>query len=190
MKKLFLLGFITLTFVSCSKDSLPSQDVPADYKNAAAVVDEYQSNFVNTFGTPSANQTWGFGTPVNVANSMRRANAVIPGDPFTYETTEGYYKTTIPETAKDANEVQDYQLPNLTELKLVNASYSISLERGSRDIYVSGAVTLNVDGSHWINQARILCVAECNAEPEYEFTVLHQQPGDLRCGRWYLELQL
>ena len=155
MKKLFLLGFITLAFVSCSKDSLPSQDVPAGYKDAAAVVDEYQSNFVKTFGTPSANQTWGFGKSVNVANAMRRANAVIDGDPFTYETTDSYYKTTVPGTAKDPNDVPDWQLPNLTELKLVNASYSIGLERGSRDIYVSGAVTLNVDGSHWINQARI-----------------------------------
>ena len=178
MKKLFVLGIAALAFVSCSKDNLSSTDVPSGYKDASAVVEEYQSNFVKTFGAPSADQTWGFGNATNGSNrAMRRADAVISGDPFTYETTGGYYKTTIPETAKDPNDVPDWQLPNLTELKLENASYSISLDRGSRDIYVSGAVTLNVDGTHWVNQARfyVLPNATLNLNMDSEHPILNME---------------
>ena len=153
MKKLFMLGLAAIAFVSCSKDNLSSTDVPAGYNDAAKVVNEYQSNFVKTFGAPSDDQTWGFGTATNGSNrAMRRANAVIPGDPFTYETTEDYYKTTIPGTAKDASSAQQTD----TELKLVNGTYSMNFWSGRRDMYVSGNVTLNVNSTESsINQARI-----------------------------------
>ena len=155
MKKLFIISSIVFAFVSCSKDSLSPSDIPAGYTDAAAVIGDYQDNFVKTFGTPSPNQTWGFGNSANIANAMRRANAVIDGDPFTYETTDGYYMTEIPATAKSPSEVADWQLPNLTELKLENGTFSLPLDRGSRDMYVNGNVTLNVDETHWISQARI-----------------------------------
>ena len=154
MKKSLFLGLVALAFVSCSKDNFSSSDIPSG-GSSGSVEDTYANNFIKTFGTPAANQTWGFGKAANFAKSMRRADAVIPDDhPFTFENTDSYYKTEIPGTAKDPNDVPDWQVPNLTQLKLVNASYSIRLDNGSRDIYVSGTVTLNVDATHPVNQAR------------------------------------
>ena len=150
MKKSLFLGLVALAFVSCSKDNFSPSDVPSG-GGSGSVEDNYANNFIKTFGTPAANQTWGFGKAANFAKSMRRADAVIPGEPFTYENTDGYFKSEIPGTAKDASSAQETD----TELKLVNASYSIRLESGSRDIYVSGSATLNVDETYWVNQARI-----------------------------------
>ena len=159
MKKLFMLGLAALAFVSCSKDNLSSTDVPAGYNDAAKVVNEYQSNFVKTFGAPSADQTWGFGSASNAVKSMRRANAVIPGDPFTYETTEGYYEMQIPGTAKSPDDYNTVSaLQDATELKLVDGTFSMNLYKSGsrRDIYVKGNVTLNVNSAESsINQARI-----------------------------------
>ena len=155
-----MLGLAALAFVSCSKDNLSSTDVPSGYKDASAVVEEYQSNFVKTFGAPSADQTWGFGNATNGSNrAMRRADAVIPGDPFTYETTEGYYKEKIPETAKSPDDYNTASaLQDATELKLVDGTFSMNLYKSGsrRDIYVKGNVTLNVNSAESsINQARI-----------------------------------
>ena len=74
MKKYLMLGLSVLAFVSCNKDNFSSNDgLPAGYTDAKAVETEYQSNFVKTFGAPSADQTWGFGSPAGTANAMRRS---------------------------------------------------------------------------------------------------------------------
>ena len=158
MKKSLFLGLVALAFVSCSKDNFSSSDIPSG-GSSGSVEDTYANNFIKTFGTPAANQTWGFGKAANFVKSMRRADYVIPGDPFTYENTDSYYKTEIPETAKSPDDYNTASaLQDATELKLENGVYSMQLYKwGSRrDMYVSGNVTLNVisDASS-INQARI-----------------------------------
>ena len=151
MKKSLFLGLVALAFVSCSKDNFSPSDVPSG-GGSGSVEDNYANNFIKTFGTPAANQTWGFGKAANFAKSMRRADAVIPGEPFTYENTDGYFKSEIPGTAKDASSAQQTD----TELKLVNGTYSMNFWSGRRDMYVSGNVTLNVNSAESsINQARI-----------------------------------
>ena len=79
MKKYLMLGLSVLAFVSCNKDNFSSNDgIPAGYKDAGAAETEYQSNFVKTFGAPSADQTWGFGSASNGTNkAMRRANVGV-----------------------------------------------------------------------------------------------------------------
>ena len=151
MKKSLFLGLVALAFVNCSKDNFSPSDVPSG-GGSGSVEDNYANNFIKTFGTPAANQTWGFGKAANFAKSMRRADAVIPDDPFTYENTDGYFKYEIPGTAKDASSAQQTD----TELKLVNGTYSMNFWSGRRDMYVSGNVTLNVNSAESsINQARI-----------------------------------
>ena len=155
MKKFLIMGIAALAFISCSKDAIESATAPAGYQNDAAIAN-YANAFKATFGVPDPNQTWGFGNPVNPVNAMRRANAVIAGDPFTYETTEGYYKTEIPGTAVSPVGYTPSALQSVTELKLENGTFSINLWSGRRDIYVSGNVTLNVNSdASSINQARI-----------------------------------
>ena len=155
MKKFLIMGIAALAFISCSKDAIESATAPAGYQNDAAIAN-YANAFKATFGVPDPSQTWGFGNPVNPVNAMRRANAVIYGDPFTYEDTDGYYKTEIPGTAVSPVGYTPSALQSVTELKLENGTFSINLWSGRRDIYVSGNVTLNVisDASS-INQARI-----------------------------------
>ena len=157
MKKYLILGIAALAFISCSKDAIESATAPAGYQNDAAIAN-YANAFKATFGVPDPNQTWGFGNPVNPVNAMRRANAVIPGDPFTYEDTDGYYKTEIPGTAVSPIGLTSAELQDAKELKLENDVYSMQLYKwGSRrDMYVSGNVTLNViSDESSINQARI-----------------------------------
>ena len=163
MKKSLFLGLVALAFVSCSKDNFSPSDVPLG-GGSGSVEDNYANNFIKTFGTPAANQTWGFGKAANFAKSMRRADYVIPGEPFTYENTDGYFKYEIPGTAKDASSAQqtdtELKLVNgtysMNELKLVNGTYSMNFWSGRRDMYVSGNVTLNVNSAESsINQARI-----------------------------------
>lgn len=169
MKKYLLLGFAALAFVSCSKDNFSSSDIPASYKDASAVVSEYGSNFEKTFGTPDANQTWGFGSASAAAKAMRRANAVVDGDPFTFENTDTYYKTVIPSTAKSPEEAarpdwgegkyDENAYQSWTEMRFEGGTegktFGVHLWGGSRDIYVSGKVTFNVDNTNSLNQARI-----------------------------------
>jgi hypothetical protein len=103
----------------------------------------------NTFSGAQATQQ---------AKSMKRSSAVVSGDPFTFESTESYYKTSVPEGAVDGAVVaaQDWNHQYTTPIKLENDTYALHFWQGKRDIYVSGNVTLNVSNSgsdKSINQA-------------------------------------
>lgn len=157
MKKYLMMGAAALTmgfaFVSCSSDD------EIYNPNADALTDNYQSSFEKNVGKPAAGHTWGF-------NQTRatRANAVVQGDPFTFENTDTYYKSEVP---KSANKVEDFvradwggkvdenAMQNATELYLPEGTYALHLWQGQRDFYVEGNVTLNVDKTNSINQARI-----------------------------------
>ena len=93
-----------------------------------------------------------------------RSSAVVDGDPFTFESTDSYYKTAVPTTAKTLDDfrradwggrIDENALQGCTEFTFTNGTYAMHCWMGSRDIYVSGNVTLNVDGANSLNQARI-----------------------------------
>ena len=83
MKKYLMMGAAALlmgaSFTSCSSDN----DLYDPQANATKFLQAYESAFIEVFGTPAANQTWGFGDAA--ASRMTRAN---PGDdvyPATHE---------------------------------------------------------------------------------------------------------
>lgn len=80
----------------------------------------------------------------NVANARTRASAVVNGDPFTFENTANYYKTRIPQGAKDINTTSDY---DCLQAGVLYASTDIRSNlnlwmRPIVDIYINGNVTL------------------------------------------------
>ena len=76
MKKYLMTGIAALTlagiFTSCSHD----MDLYSGGDTTETIKENYENAFISTFGTPAANQTWGFG-PSAVAGTrgMTRANA-------------------------------------------------------------------------------------------------------------------
>ncbi len=105
MKKLLLLGISALVFAGCS-NSFDLGDTPAP--QADTTVKDYEAAFVSTFGTPAANQTWGFGTSSSQTRSRRAMNIGDDVyDSFTLPTSEelaAAYPSSIP---ADAEEVSD-----------------------------------------------------------------------------------
>ena len=66
------------SFTSCSKD----KDLYDPTANAAKFLQDYQAAFVSVFGTPAANQTWGFGDPAQVRMTrVENTNANEWADP-------------------------------------------------------------------------------------------------------------
>lgn len=155
------------------------------------------------------NASYDFSTPAE-ARTRSMINEI--GDPFPYYSSSevnAKYKTNIPSSAKTWDEMLeaskradwggaiDYNnLNNFTEMKLTTGSYGMSLWTGSRDIYISGKVSLNVDYSNGINQARIYLMPNStlnlnmvsyindleiyvanNATLNYNFSMLYKQNG-------------
>ena len=165
MKKYLFNGAMALIvggfIVSCSHDDI-SQPATVDQMTKS-----FDEMFTELYGPIAPNHNWGFAT-VGVseeANDLTedpmltrantRSNMVISGDPFTkYENTDRYYKSAIPSTAKTPN-VDVNTLQGYTELKFENGTFGIHCWQGSRDIYVNGIVTMNVDNTNSLNQARI-----------------------------------
>ncbi|MCH5307419.1 MAG: hypothetical protein J1E37_05010 [Prevotella sp.] len=109
MKKILLLGIAALTFVGCSNKDF-SADYPGGYGDENSVKGEYGTAFINTFGTPAANQTWGFGTPVNLAPASRRA-ITVNGDVYdkfpSAEDVASAFPTSIPNGAVEVDDLLD-----------------------------------------------------------------------------------
>ena len=86
MKKYLMTGIAALTlagiFTSCSHD----MDLYSGGDTTETIKENYENAFISTFGTPAANQTWGFG-PSAVAGTrgMTRAN-----EGATYPATHSY----------------------------------------------------------------------------------------------------
>ena len=96
MKKILLLGIAALTFVGCSNKEDFSADYPSGYADADAVVNAYKAAFVNAFGQPAANQTWGFGTPVNLAPAKASRRALQPSFNFPSDADASKFLTDVP----------------------------------------------------------------------------------------------
>ena len=80
------------------------------------------------------------------AEARTRANAVINGDPFTFENTSTYYKSTladVPNNARDINATSDWDCLQSGKLFAIRDIRSdLNLWSGSVDIYIYGNVTL------------------------------------------------
>ena len=170
MKKYLMTGIAALAisagFTSCSKDDFePMTQAQID----KAKYDQAFRNYVG--GTIAAGQTWGFGN-TNTSRAFTRANALIEGDPFTFENTDSYYinnEAGIPATAKTYEDavaavttVYDWgsyfdenNFQNATEVIFPDGTYAIHWWANSHTLYVTGNVTLNVNNDKSINKARI-----------------------------------
>ena len=77
MKKYLMIGAAALlmgaSFTSCSKD----KDLYDPTANAAKFLQDYQAAFISVFGTPAANQTWGFGDPAQARMTRSMATPVV-----------------------------------------------------------------------------------------------------------------
>ena len=95
--------------------------------------------------------------------AQARTRSIISeiGDPFTNYTIDQLnemYKTSAHSNAKTTSEINfndqnSYQSYGF--IKLENETVGFHFWQGARDIYISGTVTLNVDGTNSMNQARI-----------------------------------
>ena len=91
MKKYLMTGIAALTlagmFTSCSHDmSLYEGD------GTKAVVDKYEQAFVDAYGEPAANQTWGFGsTSAAATRGMTRSVGTYADYKGSLEPNATYY---------------------------------------------------------------------------------------------------
>lgn len=90
MKKFLMLGFAALAFIGCKNTDL-SGDIPNGYKPQGDPATQYANAFKNVFGTPAANQTWGFGIAETAtpAKAMKRSAAelTVPSIAAPYDAT-------------------------------------------------------------------------------------------------------
>lgn len=95
--------------------------------------------------------------------ALARTRSMVPdiGDPFpsfTPSEVDAKYKTSAPSTATPSSQIdptKDYAYQGYTEILLENETAAYHFWQGARDIYISGEVTLNVNESLSMNQARI-----------------------------------
>ena len=97
------------------------------------------------------------------SSARARTRSIISeiGDPFTNYTTgqlNTMYKTSVSDKARPTSEINfndENSYQSYGAIKLENETVGFHLWQGSRDIYISGTVTLNIDNAKSINQARI-----------------------------------
>ena len=102
------------SFTSCSSDN----DLYDPQANATKFLQAYESAFIEVFGTPDANQTWGFGNAA--ASRMTRAN-----EGETVPQTEDYHNMNHNEWADPDKEFGGYVVPDplTADQKAVVAAY-------------------------------------------------------------------
>ena len=85
-----MLGFVALAFIGCKNTDL-SGDIPNGYNPQGDPATQYANAFKNVFGTPAANQTWGFGIAETAtpAKAMKRSAAelTVPSIAAPYDAT-------------------------------------------------------------------------------------------------------
>ena len=138
MKKYLMSGVAAIAFVA-ALTSCSSHDFEPMTPGEIAQV-KYEQAFIKVFGQPSADQDWGFGT---VNSTRTRANAAVTGDPFTFESTDSYYKTQVPDGATDINTV-DNNTSKAADVKFATTDLPSTLNYwdGYHYIYINGNVTV------------------------------------------------
>ena len=148
MKKYLMTGIAALAmggmFTSCSHDmSLYNGD------GTKAVVDKYEQAFVDAYGEPDANQTWGFGEKTTTVAGTRGMTRSVPSSPTFKDgdcpSMPTKYKNTLAEAIADgAKYAKDYQNYQKGDVIYINTDYqTLNNPQNTEDliIYVDGNVT-------------------------------------------------
>ena len=148
MKKYLMAGIAALAmgsmFTSCSHDmSLYNGD------GTKAVVDKYEQAFVDAYGEPDANQTWGFGEKTTTVAGTRGMTRSVPSSPTFKDgdcpSMPTKYKNTLAEAIADgAKYAKDYQNYQKGDVIYINTDYqTLNNPQNTEDliIYVDGNVT-------------------------------------------------
>jgi hypothetical protein len=129
-----------------------------------------------------------FAASTSTAKSLRKASAVISGDPFTFEDTKDYYKSAVPASAVSSSDAvftnsDGNNAQAVTEIVVDNATFTPNFWKGTRDIYIKGNSTLNT--SRYINQARIYVLPDAtltlNSDNISNFEIYVSKEGTLKC---------
>ena len=148
MKKYLMTGIAALAmggmFTSCSHDmSLYNGD------GTKAVVEKYEQAFVDAYGEPDANQTWGFGEKTTTVAGTRGMTRSVPSSPTFKDgdcpSMPTKYKNTLAEAIADgAKYAKDYQNYQKGDVIYINTDYqTLNNPQNTEDliIYVDGNVT-------------------------------------------------
>ena len=148
MKRYLMTGIAALAmggmFTSCSHDmSLYNGD------GTKAVVDKYEQAFVDAYGEPDANQTWGFGEKTTTVAGTRGMTRSVPSSPTFKDgdcpSMPTKYKNTLAEAIADgAKYAKDYQNYQKGDVIYINTDYqTLNNPQNTEDliIYVDGNVT-------------------------------------------------
>ena len=147
MKKYLMTGIAALTlagtFTSCSHD----MDLYSGGDTSKKITENYENAFVQTFGQPAPTQDWGFGsTTVAGTRGFTRANAVVSGDPFTFEDTSGYYIVTIDENQySNLSTISNLDQGSDTEWVVTANFPKLNFYGGHHTFYIKGDVTMPSD---------------------------------------------
>ena len=110
MKKYLMTGITALAicvgFTSCSNDIDALTQEELNELNAQKIIKNYEKAFEATFGKPAANQTWGFGDPVETTRTRRNlADGNEWGAP-TNDPTEVDRGWIVPDTLTDGQRLR------------------------------------------------------------------------------------
>ena len=147
MKKYLMTGIAALamggTFTSCGPDMDSYGGNIEDY-----VKQSYEQKFIERFGEPDPNQTWGFGS-TTVVGTRGMTRGEMPATP-SFRDTNPIVKPTVPAGLQNtvpagAHYAQDYQNYQNGDVIYVNTAYSTLNNPQNTEnltIYVDGNVTL------------------------------------------------
>lgn len=164
MKKYLMTGFTALAFcglfTSCTHDM---NNYVGD--KSEEIKRDYETKFVEHFGTPASDQDWGFGTTA----ASRAGSRAVPGIEFpTFKDDDcpdmptDYFNTIEEAIAAGAKYAKDYQNYQKGDIIYINTDYqSLNNPQNTEDltIYVDGNVTYWGDTNQNGNGTTI-CVTE------------------------------
>jgi hypothetical protein len=170
MKKYLMTGVAALAlcagFTACSSDEDFSFNENEYVESQKALIEaKYQQAFVNAFGQPAKNHTWGFGQYVTTtrATDFLKSKFTLPEyrdvNPIQKPTVPSAYQNTIPSGAKYARDYQNYQKGDVI---YINTAYqTLNQPQNTEDltIYVDGNVTY-LGGTNQNGNGTVFCVTE------------------------------
>ena len=165
MKRYLMTGIAALAmggmFTSCSHDmSLYNGD------GTKAVVDKYEQAFVDAYGEPDANQTWGFGEKTTTVAGTRGMTRSVPSSP-TFKDGDcpsmpsNYYNTVAEVEANVSYYTGDVNNKSAGDVFYIDSNSTLynTQNRDNLTIYVIGNVTyLGSTGQN--NDGTTFCVTE------------------------------
>lgn len=137
----YLMKSLAVFAVGAAIVSCNDKDVYSSEAARQAHLAEYQDKFVETFGEPNANQTWGFGS-----SSTRATRAAMPQTPTFRDTnpitkpTMPSYSNTVPANAKYAKDYQNYQNGDIIYIDSEYSTLNNPQNTENLTIYVDGDV--------------------------------------------------